>query len=163
MIERTAVEGAAVSTAWYSECGAFRYRLRRVWGAGPVLTAVLLNPSTATEAADDPTIRGLAARARAAGLGGLDVFNLFALRARDPAALRRAPDPVGPENDAVLRETADTVLCGWGRHGGARGIAVAAALRAAGRRLMCLGRNADGTPRHPLYVAAARGMEVWDG
>jgi hypothetical protein len=163
MIARMATRGETVSTAWYSECGTFRYRLARRWAAGPVLTAVLLNPSTATEADDDPTVARLVRRARAAEFGGVEVLNLFALRDPDPAALRRAADPVGPQNDAALQAAGDPVLCGWGRPGGARGAVVAAALRAGGRRLLCLGRNRDGSPRHPLYVAAAQGMEVWDG
>jgi hypothetical protein len=162
MIVRTAAQGDTVSTAWYSECGTFRYRLARVWGAGAVLTAVLLNPSTATEAADDPTMARLTARARVAGFGGVAVLNLYALRSPDPAALRRAADPVGPGNDAVLQGAGATVLCAWGNGGLARGRAVAATLRD-GRRLLCLGRTRLGAPRHPLYVAQARGMEDWDG
>jgi hypothetical protein len=163
MIARTAAQGETVSTAWYSECGTYRYRLLRRWGPGAMLTAVLLNPSTATEAAEDPTIRSLVRRARGGGFGAVEVLNLFALRDPDPAALRRAADPVGPENDSALQAVEGPVLCGWGRHGGERGRAVAAMLRAGRRRLLCLGRNRDGTPRHPLYVAASQGMEDWDG
>ncbi|MCB2110163.1 MAG: DUF1643 domain-containing protein, partial [Rhodobacteraceae bacterium] len=42
--------------ALYSRCGAYRYLLSRRWGPGGMLLYVLLNPSTATEAANDPTI-----------------------------------------------------------------------------------------------------------
>jgi hypothetical protein len=163
MIARTAVQGETVSTAWYSECGSWRYRLMRRWGAGAMLVAVLLNPSTATEAQDDATVARLVRRARAAGFSGVDLRNLFALRAREPAALRRAADPVGPGNGVVLALPGDPVLCGWGAAGGARGQAVAAALRAGGRRLLCLGLTRQGAPRHPLYVPASQRMEAWAG
>lgn len=162
MIERTAAQGGTVSTAWYSECGTFRYRLARRWGAGDDLGAVLLNPSTATEATEDATMVRLVARARAAGFGGVVVCNLFALRARNPAALRRAADPEGPENAAALATLPAAVLCGWGNAGAARGRMLVPGLRA-GRRLLCLGLTRLGAPRHPLYVAASQGMEDWDG
>lgn len=162
MIARTATQGETVSTAWYSDCGTYRYRLMRRWGAEALLGAVLLNPSTATETAEDPTVARLVRRARAAGFGGIVLVNLFALRATDPAALARASDPEGPENDAAFVYLPETVLCAWGNGGLAPGRVVVPRLRA-GRRLLCLGRTRLGAPRHPLYVAAARGMEKWDG
>ena len=163
MIARKARRGDTVSVAWYSECGLYRYRLLRRWGAGAALTAVLLNPSTATEAEDDPTLARLARRARAAGFAGVMVLNLFALRSPDPAALRRAADPAGPGNAGALAALRGPVLCGWGNGGLAAGRAFAAAARAAGVRLMHLGLTRAGAPRHPLYVPAGRPMEGWDG
>ncbi|MFN6978228.1 MAG: DUF1643 domain-containing protein [Gemmobacter sp.] len=163
MIARQARQGETVSTVWLSECGAYRYRLRQVWGAGAWLTAVLLNPSTATEAAGDATLARVARRARAAGFGGVEMLNLYALRGRDPGVLRRAGDPVGPGNAAVLAGAEPVVLCGWGNGGLAAGRGVAAMLRAGGRRMLCLGLTRRGAPRHPLYVAGAQGMEDWDG
>lgn len=163
MIAREARRGDTVSVAWYSECGRYRYRLTQVWGAGPLMAAVLLNPSTATEAAGDATLARLALRARAAGFAGLDLCNLFALRSRDPRALTRAADPAGPANAQVLAALAGPVLCGWGNAGLAAGRAFARRARAAGQRLVHLGLTGAGAPRHPLYVAAARAMEDWDG
>ena len=96
MIIRGFQKGDAASRAWYSPCGVYRYRLERVWAPGALLACIMLNPSTATEERNDPTIERCERRARALGFGGLSVVNLFAFRATYPADLRRAADPVGP-------------------------------------------------------------------
>jgi hypothetical protein len=83
----------------------------------------MLNPSTADASQDDPTIRRCIGFARQWGCGRLVVLNLFAFRATDPADLKRAADPVGPENRAWFDRTlvddlvGGPVVCGWGVHG----------------------------------------------
>lgn len=159
-------KGDADSEALYSPCGAYRYLLTRRWGEGGLLLYVMLNPSTATEERNDPTIERCERRARMLGHGGLAVANLFGFRATYPADLRAAPDPVGPENDAVLMQAASgagTILCGWGTHGAlmGRGPQVAARLRGTGRPVCHLGLTRDGHPRHPLYVGYAVVPQVW--
>jgi hypothetical protein len=150
-----------------SPCGRYRYALARHWGPGAGrLVCVLLNPSTATESADDPTLRRCTARARALELDGVVVVNLFAWRARDPAALARVADPVGPATDAVLAACAARaaiILCGWGTGGGrtARAQEVEGILRATGRPIRHLGLTASGAPRHPLYVPGAAPLQPW--
>ncbi|WP_116133080.1 DUF1643 domain-containing protein [Tropicimonas sp. IMCC34043] len=167
MITRRHVRGDAVSTAVYSDCGAYRYALTRVWAPdAPRLLYVMLNPSTATEERNDPTIERCERRARALGYGGLRACNLFALRATDPRDLRAASAPVGPDNDAALRDAAiwaDAVLCAWGVHGAHRGrdAEVAALLGASNRPLLCLGTTQAGLPRHPLYVGYAVAPVPW--
>lgn len=159
-------KGDADSEALYSPCGAYRYLLTRRWGEGGLLLYVMLNPSTATEERNDPTIERCERRARMLGHGGLAVANLFGFRATYPADLRAAPDPVGPENDAVLMQAAagaGTILCGWGTHGAlmGRGPHLAAQLRGTGRPVCHLGLTRDGHPRHPLYVGYAVAPQVW--
>jgi hypothetical protein len=89
--------------------------------------------------------------------------NLFALRATDPRELRRANDPVGPENDAWIADAARSasgILVAWGSNGSYRGRAaevLAGPLR--GYRLQCLGRTASGEPRHPLYSRSDAKLE----
>lgn len=166
MIARRHEAEGTRSEALYSECGAYRYLLTRHWGAGGRLCYVLLNPSTATEERNDPTIERCERRARALGFGGFAVANLFAFRATDPRALRCAAAPVGSENDAALASgaaDAAMILCGWGMHGAhlGRGAEVERLFRAAGRPLWHLGLTRTGHPRHPLYVGYARGPERW--
>lgn len=156
------------SDALYSECGTYRYRLSRTWAeAAPRAAFVLLNPSTATEAQNDPTVARVERFARDWGLGGFDLMNLFAFRAPRPDDLIAVPDPVGPETDALLQTLSGAlpVVCGWGRHGGhlGRGSEVAALLRRCGHRLSALAENADGSPRHPLYLPATSRPQPWSG
>lgn len=143
--------------AEFSPCREYRYRLWRIWDdRKPHALFVMLNPSTADERTNDPTVERCERRARAMGFGGLRVANLFALRSTDPSALYNHADPVGPKNDkAIMRsaEVAGIVICAWGGHGMhmGRGEAVLAMLRG-----VCaphyLHLNRDGTPKHPLYV-----------
>lgn len=141
--------------AAFSPCWRYRYALWRIWDEGrPVVLFVCLNPSTADEARDDPTVRRCIGYARAWGFGGLRLVNLFALRATDPAALRRADDPAGPENDrwiARMAEGARLVVLAWGNEGRGRGPAVRALLPDPhGLRL-----TRSGQPAHPLYLPAS--------
>ncbi|MGL4281256.1 MAG: DUF1643 domain-containing protein, partial [Albidovulum sp.] len=95
--------GDTLSEALYSDCGAYRYRLSRDWSEGPRIAFILLNPSTASEARNDPTVARCEGRARRSGFGGFDVLNLFGFRATRPADLRAAADPFGADNpDTVL-------------------------------------------------------------
>ena len=136
MITRAFQKGDAASVAVYSDCEAYRYRLERVWHEGPRVVFVMLNPSTATEAQNDPTVERCERRARALGFGGFAVGNIFGFRATDPKLMRAAADPVGPGNDAAIlamAAQADRVICAWGTHG--------ARIWGAGRscRLCCAG------------------------
>ena len=143
------------SGAEFSPCRTWRYTLWRRWddGASSALLWVMLNPSTADEAKNDPTIERCQRRTAQLGFSALVVCNLFAFRATDPKVMRKAADPVGPDNDAHIREQASrcpVAVCAWGRHGTfmGRDAAVVAMLRAAGATPHCLGA----WPTHPLYV-----------
>ena len=167
MITRSHTKGDAPSTAVYSPCESYRYALTRIWNPqGRRVTFVMLNPSTATEVQNDPTVERCERRARALGYGAFRVCNIFAFRATDPKVMRAHPDPIGPANDAAVLEGADwaeAVICAWGTHGAHldRGIAVEALLRASGRPLFHLGLSLAGHPRHPLYVGYDRQPEPW--
>lgn len=159
------------SGAQFSPCRAYRYKLWRTWGAGrPSVCFIMLNPSTADETVNDPTITRCQERAKRLGMGGLVVANLFAFRATEPADMRAADDPVGPENDAAILEIAsrpDTrmVIAGWGTHGEyrRRATAVRKLLSAAGIPLHCLALTKDGHPKHPLYVGYDVQPQAWAG
>ena len=159
----TAVAGGAL----FDRSGAYRYRLWRRWGSGAPAVFVLLNPSTADATEDDPTIRRCMGFARRWGWEAVEVVNLFALRSRDPGALRAVADPVGPRNDAHLRAAArgaGTIVAGWGAAGRpvpARALAVLAGPLGPPCALYALGRTASGAPRHPLYAAAAAELQRW--
>lgn len=142
------------------ESSPWRYELGRRLSADPRTVAFIgLNPSTATAEIDDPTVRRCIGFARRLGFGRFAMLNLFSLRSTDPEGLRRAPDPVGPMNDAVVRgwaSRAELVIAAWGAHPMARerGLDVARMLLAASVKLHALGVTKDGHPRHPLYLRA---------
>jgi hypothetical protein len=142
--------------ATFSADGRYRYRLWRSWDASrPRVAFVMLNPSTAGARRDDPTIRRCQGFARSWGFGGIEVVNLFALRATDPRLLRLADDPVGRENDRHLRSAltrSSLVVLAWGAHGSLRERAAAVRGLISRRRPRCLGLTRSGEPRHPLYL-----------
>lgn len=154
-----------IRKASFSDCGTYRYELIRTWGSDerPHLTVVMLNPSTADERVDDPTVRRVIRFAQAWGFDGCRVLNVFALRSTDPKALARHQDPVGPLNDSTIgfhlqfaRRQRETVLAAWGADPAARGRAASVLGLVPGVRWVCLGVTKDGSPRHPLYVPKAQ-------
>jgi hypothetical protein len=167
MITRTHLKDDAASVAIYSDCENYRYALTRIWdeAAGKV-AFVMLNPSTATEVQNDPTVERCERRARALGFGAFRVCNIFAWRDTNPRDMRRAVDPIGPQNDIAISEAcawADHVVCAWGTHGEhlSRGPEVEALMRASGKPLYHLGLSKAGHPKHPLYISYATQPMLW--
>ncbi len=143
------------TAAAFSGCRRYRYALWRRWSDGPQLLFVMLNPSTASETANDPTIRRCIGFARAWGYGALAVGNLFAWRTPSPARLRRARGPVGGPNDdwlVQLRDASSMTVAAWGNHGALHGRD--RIVRALLGDPHVLGLTAAGAPRHPLYARA---------
>lgn len=143
------------SGAEFSECGKYRYGLWRKWDDDkPRIMFIGLNPSTATGTMDDPTIRRVNRFAMDWGYGGVYMCNLFAFISPYPSDLKRVNDPVA-DNDRWLTHFAimcKDVLFAWGSFPEAteRASEVSTMFPDA----VCLGFNKNGTPKHPLYVAA---------
>ncbi len=117
---------------------------------------ICLNPSTADENQLDPTLRRIRDFSATWGYSFFVMLNLFAWRATVPADMKRAPDPIGAENDRWISHWAqrvDRVMVGWGEHGAhlARDRQVLTYLDQS--KVFCLERNASSQPKHPLYVA----------
>ncbi|MEL7214875.1 MAG: DUF1643 domain-containing protein [Pseudomonadota bacterium] len=166
MITRTHSDERAESVATFSECEAYRYTLTRRWGEGPGVMFLMLNPSTADEFKNDPTVERCERRARGLGYGAFRVCNIFAFRATDPKVMRAAADPIGPHNDAAILDGcawADAVVAAWGTHGAhlGRGPEVQAMLVRAGVTPLALGLSKDGHPKHPLYISYAVQPQPW--
>jgi len=84
--------------------------------------------------------------------------------------LKRAEDPIGPENDRYISRVArrverdgGKVVLAWGTRGVflGRDQAVLALLHGADVWLYHLGRTKDGHPRHPLYLKANTPLRLW--
>jgi len=154
-LERTAEApfAALICSASLSSCRLYRYDLWRKWGDAPYCMFVGLNPSTADEKQDDPTIRRCVGYAKRWNYGGLCMVNLFAFRATQPRDMMAAKDPIGPHNDRTLKtlsQGAGIVIAAWGKDGNymGRDKQVTALLP----HLYCLKQNKDGSPAHPLYL-----------
>ncbi|RLA16249.1 MAG: hypothetical protein DRQ61_12760 [Gammaproteobacteria bacterium] len=139
--------------AYFSVCRKYRYSLWRSWDdSKPYAMFIGLNPSTADEKADDPTIRRCINFSKEWGFGGLYMVNLFAFRATKPSDLMRAVEPVGSDNDKqikTLASNAGIVVAAWGNDGTYlhRSKEITKMLP----NLKCLKINKSGEPAHPLY------------
>ena len=160
-------------TACFSDCGAWRYWLKREWdGAKPCGAIVGINPSTAGADDTDQTITKGIGFARRWGWGGFWMVNPFGLVSTDQRGLLNAADPVGEENDFYLSEIVANAHCIVAAWGSAKTTAVRRLLNARleslrpvfeGRELLCLGTNADGSPRHPLMLSYDTPLQPWEG
>ena len=144
--------------ARFSVCKKYRYDLFRIWKPEkPYAMFLMLNPSTADETVNDPTVERCQRYAQSWGYGGLHVCNLFAWRTTDPAVMMAADEPVGPENDLSILEIASPagiVVCGWGNHGSHlnRSQEVLNLLRINGIVPYALALTIQKEPGHPLYL-----------
>lgn len=154
------------SVAHFSDCGKFRYWLRRDWDLEkPAISFLMLNPSTADEVDNDPTIERCQRRAIAMGYGSMIIVNLFPFRMTDSRLLDTVDDLLGDTDEAddcILRavQLSDLTVCGWGKHplAAPRAQVVMRKLITADlqHKVMCLQLNADNSPQHPLYIAYAK-------
>jgi hypothetical protein len=113
----------------------------------------MLNPSTADETTDDPTIRRCIGFAKVWGFGSLAVGNLFALRTPKPGDLRTCVEPIGVGNDdwlIRLNEASALTVAAWGNHG--EFLDRSNSVRSILPDLRVLRLTKHGEPQHPLYV-----------
>lgn len=156
----------------FSKDRLYRYTLWREWdcdlltgcaddlpNSNRFVQFIGLNPSTADETQDDPTIRRCIRFAKDWGYGALCMTNLFAYRATDPEVMKAQEDPTGMENNTRLLEVgqhAGLIIAAWGKHGAHNDCQtwVTRMFFDCKLKLHCLGKNKDGTPKHPLYLKA---------
>lgn len=146
-----------ISSATFSPCRLYRYDLWRRWATGPYCMFVGLNPSTADETQDDPTIRRCINYAKGWGYAALCMTNIFAFRATDPYDMMKPENLFDIDNHHYLvshGSSAGIIIAAWGKHGkfANRDITVKQWFRDAEIKLHCLKQNKDGSPAHPLYL-----------
>ena len=148
--------------AVFSEDRVHRYSLTRsVSIHAGVCVVCMLNPSTADEKRNDPSVNRCIHFAQALLCGTLIVVNLFAWRATDPAELKLqhgmvGRDIIGPENDQTIISAmaqATVPIVAWGNHGTylGRGDAVLEMLDGIGP-LRAFKMTQRKQPIHPLYL-----------
>lgn len=155
---KTKVPAHWVSAAKFSPCHQYRYVLTRRWDdrdAGYCMFC-MMNPSGADEKASDQTVSKCCRMAKRWGFSGIHVTNVCAYRATENKRLLSVADPVGPENIAIILETAkasDQIVIAHGNlPGKLQKYADAAvdALLKAGHDLYVLGLSDNEVPVHPL-------------
>lgn len=151
------------NTAKLSKCREYRYALWRTWDSSKRYVLFIgLNPSTADETSDDPTLKRCINYAKAWGYGGVCMANLFAFRATKPKVMKAAFDPVGKENDKWLKQSAKDsglVVAAWGNHGSFRKRSTE--VKRLLDELSYLKLNKSGEPAHPLYQKADLQPKHW--
>jgi hypothetical protein len=170
---------AGARKAILSACKAYRYYLQIGCSRGlfadyahDSLVVIMCNPSTADEQRNDPTVSKMIRYAERERCRMLEVLNVYAFRATDPAELKTAPDPVGPRNDHLIEAVAgrrDALLvAAWGAipfglPGGPDRIAVVKEIlkAAAVVPVQCLGQTYGGHPKHPLYLPNTAPLMRW--
>jgi hypothetical protein len=144
-----------LSGAIFSEDRIYRYALWRIWNKDkPKYMQIGLNPSTANEFKNDPTITRGIVRADRLGYGGFFMANLYAYKSTDPKALLKEENTIGEFNDYYIRkmiELSDIQVCAWGSFKPVfkRAPIVLSMIKTP----YCLGINSDGNPIHPLYTS----------
>lgn len=150
-----------------SDCGQYRYLLRRVWDfAKPRALLVMLNPSTADARQDDATIRSCVRLLSGLGYGSMEVVNCFGWRATDPSELAKAADPIGADNDRIIESAVnrcDIVIFAYGAHAmaGRRGRQIREIVSRSRPAAFCFGKTKAGAPKHPLYIKSGTQLEAF--
>lgn len=156
------VDEDVFSEASYSPCRQYRYTLIRRFGTERAtrkerIAFIGLNPSTATEQVNDPTVRRCIGFARDWGFREFVMLNAFAYRSTDPQGLRTISDPVGIANDEQIQlwtKKSQLVVCCWGIHAtlNGRDATLRNQLHQWKAVAKCFGKTQAGLPRHPLYL-----------
>lgn len=162
--------------AYFSDDRKHRFDLWRIWDDTlPPFIVIGLNPSTADEKQDDPTIKRCISFAKREGCGSLLMLNLFSYRATNPKDLK------GVDYMELTRDSYNNtwvrmevkrqwnrfgskikVVCAWGDQGKlSEGQGRCFRILLGDYSLQCLGHTAKGFPRHPLYLPANARLEAW--
>ncbi|UDW83761.1 DUF1643 domain-containing protein [Pasteurella canis] len=140
--------------AIFSNCRTYRYVLWRIWEPElPKITFIGLNPSTADESEDDPTIRRCINFAKKWGYGGIYMVNLFAYRSTDKSLIYQVPQPIGQDNDKYIlqfSQQSEKVIAAWGNTGSY--LSRSQQIYQMVPNLYCLAINKTSEPKHPLYT-----------
>ena len=140
--------------ALFSEDRKYRYALWRIWDKSkPLIMFIGLNPSTANEAQDDPTIRRIKSMAGKWGYGGVYMMNCFPYVSTNPDDLKDFGNT--SLNDQWLHDISELcqeIIFAWGSFDIVKESGMDKALIRMFPHAKALIINKDASPRHPLYV-----------
>lgn len=145
----------------FSEDKIYRYALWRVWDISKgIIMFIGLNPSTADETYNDPTIRRVISFAKQWGYGGVYMMNCFPLVSSDPKALRKfnvvsyCYHVLNINDHWLLRAAKGSkdIIFAWGNFDIVKETGRDKDLIKMFPDAKALILNKNGSPRHPLYV-----------
>jgi len=142
------------SGAKFSKCRKYRYTLWRTWDKlKPKIMFLGLNPSTADEIKNDPTVTRCINYSKSWGYGGMYMMNIFSFRTTYPVELKKAKDPIGSKNDYWIKKIykdVDKCIGAWGNDGEFKNRSEDIIKLIPD--IYCLKVNSSGQPAHPLYL-----------
>jgi hypothetical protein len=157
--------------AVFSPCGCYRYWLRRniTDRRDRFVLWIMMNPSRANRSCNDPTTSittGISARH---GYDVHGVVNLSALIEPDSSSLTAQAGAADEINQQaierslgwIVRHKGDIVVA-WGANRHLKQREAEMLLRLRRRPLLCLGRNAGGSPRFPMYLPATARLAAFE-
>lgn len=162
------VADGVVSSAVFSDCGKYRYRLVRRWERlGQLVLFVMQNPSTADENHNDPTVAKCCRYAKRWGYSGVMIGNVYGYRATNNKELTRHHfnrDNIQHVSD-MAKQAHIVVLASGNPPNGLEmdyemmHLCIMKDLEAAGQscKLFYLKKNNSGYFGHPLYLKG----ELW--
>lgn len=149
--------------ASFSECRKYRYALWRIWDKQkPLVMFIGLNPSTANENENDPTIKSVERIAKHNGYGGFYMMNCFSFVNTDPKQLYDCSQSV--ENEKWLKKIAaisKDIVFAWGDFQVVKKLGVDYILGQWFPDAKCLHINKTGSPIHPLYCKTNTVFVKW--
>lgn len=156
------------SYAVFSDDRKHRLMLCRTWDPSrPAAMVIGLNPSTADEHEDDPTIGFVRRVLDSNGYGSLYMVNLFTMVTPHPEELEH-PSKCRYDQAFCIdvwkhtlakNPTPTTVVFAWGQFKtfGRDQVAV----KELGQFAQCFGKNKNGSPRHGMYLKPTTKLQPW--
>lgn len=143
--------------AEFSNDRKYRFALWRIWDRSkPLVMFIGLNPSTANETDNDPTIKSCGRIAKANGYGGFYMMNCFPFISTDPKAL--ATFERVEHNRQKISEIAkicNDVVFAWGNFKIVKSFGIDHILHMQFPDALCIDQNKNGSPKHPLYCKSS--------
>ena len=140
--------------AHFSEDRKYRYLLWRVWDESlPKIMFIGLNPSTANETTDDPTIRRVISMAKSWGYGGIYMANCWPCVTSDPKLITVNEFSTRWNNDTLTYAASEckAIVFAWGAFKIVKEMGRDKELIEMFPNAQALHINKDGSPKHPLY------------
>lgn len=145
------------SGAVFDQHRAYRFVLWRFWNDNPRVLFIGLNPSTANELQNDPTIKRCIGFAQKWDYGGMFFCNLYSYVSTNPRlllweeALHRANIPA----ITMATNLVSLTVAAWGDGINLveNGKSIAEHIAKLIAPSMCFGLTQKGNPKHPLYLS----------